>query len=341
MITNWQVMQEMHLSDHHMLSADLPVLPDVMPLRKGRNLKKADWKEFTQHIKTAFSGYTDPMLWTAQTIDIRTTFLHKAIEAALDVVAPITPYRPKKSIFSWWNDELNDLQKNARKAHNYAKQQPHDTERWSSYHELRKKFSKECSKARTASWRTFRAEQVSPTQAARLNKILQQKTYHTLGLLQKTDGSLTKTVEKSHAMLMAEHFPGSQLLQTTTVDNKEGPDPTGATGHYEHPVLVDKLSWINLETLHHVFNQFGSHKCPGPDGFRPIVLMHLPLEARTALLHIYNAIISQKYTPRLWRNADIIFLPIPGKDDYTQSRSFRPISLMPFLLKTLEKMAQR
>jgi hypothetical protein len=65
MITNWQVMQEMHLSDHHMLSADLPVLPDVMPLRKGRNLKKADWKEFTQHIKTAFSGHTDPMLWTA------------------------------------------------------------------------------------------------------------------------------------------------------------------------------------------------------------------------------------------------------------------------------------
>jgi hypothetical protein len=121
MITNWQVMQKIHLSDHHMLSMDPPVLPDVMLLRKGRNLKKANWKEFTEHIKIAFSGYTDPQLWKAQTIDIQTTFLHKAIEAALDVVAPITLYRPKKSIFSWWNDELNDLPKNAGKAHNYAK----------------------------------------------------------------------------------------------------------------------------------------------------------------------------------------------------------------------------
>jgi hypothetical protein len=166
------------------------------------------------------------------------------------------------------------------------------------------------------------------------------KTYPTLRLLQKPDGSLSETVEDSHAMLMAEHSPGSQLLQTTTVDNEEGPDPTGATGRYEHPVLVEKLSWINLETLHHAFHQFGSHKCPGPDGFRPIVLMHLPLEARTALLHIYNAIIALQYTLRLWRNANIIFLPKPGKDDYTQCRSFRPISLMPFLLKTLERMVQ-
>jgi hypothetical protein len=68
--------------------------------------------------------------------------------------------------------------------------------------------------------------------------------------------------------------------------------------------------------------------------------MHLSLKARTALLHIYNAIITLQYTPRLWRNADIIFLPKPGKDNYTQCRSFRPISLMPFLLKTLERMVQ-
>jgi hypothetical protein len=56
-------------------------------------------------------------------------------------------------------------------------------------------------------------------------------------------------------------------------------------------------------------------------------------QAISALIGIYNAVIKLKYTPRLWRNNDIVFLPKPGKRDYTNRRSFRPISLMPFFLR--------
>jgi hypothetical protein len=44
--------------------------------------------------------------------------------------------------------------------------------------------------------------------------------------------------------------------------------------------------------------------------------------------------------PMLWRSSDIIFLPKPGKEDYTDRRAFRPISLMPFLFKTLEQLSK-
>ena len=44
------------------------------------------------------------------------------------------------------------------------------------------------------------------------------------------------------------------------------------------------------------------------------------------------------YTPQIWRQSKVIFIPKPGKDDYAQAKSFRPISLTPFLFKTLERL---
>jgi hypothetical protein len=52
---NWKVQPEMHMSDHHLITADLPITPDRMPLRKGRHLKKADWTEFTRLINESYA----------------------------------------------------------------------------------------------------------------------------------------------------------------------------------------------------------------------------------------------------------------------------------------------
>ena len=44
------------------------------------------------------------------------------------------------------------------------------------------------------------------------------------------------------------------------------------------------------------------------------------------------------YSPKSWCEAKVIFLQKPGKTDYSEPKSFRPISLTTFLLKTLEKL---
>jgi hypothetical protein len=82
----------MHLPDHHLITADLPLLPEVMPLRHGRHLKKADWKEFSGLVTSTFQEYEPPIFWSANQIDKSTSFLHKAINNALDKVAPNKPY---------------------------------------------------------------------------------------------------------------------------------------------------------------------------------------------------------------------------------------------------------
>jgi hypothetical protein len=169
---------------------------------------------------------------------------------------------------------------------------------------------------------------------------IQRKAYNILGLLRRADDTLTESTEESHRLLMAEHFPGSTNIPEIMDTAGTNPDPLGATGRYNHPVLVDDRPWLNLTSLDIALKQFDKLKCPGPDGFRPIVLCHLPLRARQALIDMYNAVIELHNTPLLWRGSEIIFLPKPGKDDYTDKRTFRPISLMPFLFKAMERMVK-
>jgi hypothetical protein len=100
-------------------------------------------------MNNAFQAYTNPILWTPKTIDNATTFLHHSITEALDKVADIKPYRPKKAIFSWYNNDLKALQMKYRKAHKIARHTPRIEEDWTTYQKLRKEYKCACLKAHT------------------------------------------------------------------------------------------------------------------------------------------------------------------------------------------------
>lgn len=52
---------------------------------------------------------------------------------------------------------------------------------------------------------------------------------------------------------------------------------------------------------------------------------------------MFRASLSLGHTPKTWQSTTVTFIPKAGKDDYSQPKSYRPISLMSFMLKTLEK----
>jgi hypothetical protein len=47
------------------------------------------------------------------------------------------------------------------------------------------------------------------------------------------------------------------------------------------------------------------------------------------------------FIPMSWRQVKVTFIPKPGKLDYTEAKAYRPISLLSFLLKTMEKLLDR
>ena len=84
---------------------------------------------------------------------------------------------------------------------------------------------------------------------------------------------------------------------------------------------------------------FQAKKSPGPDGLKPVIFNHLPLKFIKYIDFLYKSCVCFSFTSTKWKDTRLIFIPKPGKDSYNSPKSYRPISLSNYLLKTLERLA--
>jgi hypothetical protein len=85
---------------------------------------------------------------------------------------------------------------------------------------------------------------------------------------------------------------------------------------------------------------FKPYKSPGIDGIMPIMLQQGFELLGGKLLMLLRATLPLGYIPMSWRHVRVVFIPKPGKS-LSQAKSLRPISLMSFVLKILEKLLYR
>jgi hypothetical protein len=97
-------------------------------------------------------------------------------------------------------------------------------------------------------------------------------------------------------------------------------------------------NWLTVHRIRTAFNIFLPYKAAGPYTLKPIVLQHLPECMLYKLSFLFRVSISLEYVPEMWRLSTAIFIPKIGKDDYSNTRAWRPISLMSFVFKTLERL---
>ena len=98
-------------------------------------------------------------------------------------------------------------------------------------------------------------------------------------------------------------------------------------------------SFITERAVYLAINSFGPDKTGGPDCYKPRVLQHF-VENKVALKRLtklFQSMLELGYTPQNWCKAKVIFLQKPGKKDYSEAKSFRPISLLTFLFKAVER----
>lgn len=59
------------------------------------------------------------------------------------------------------------------------------------------------------------------------------------------------------------------------------------------------------------------------------------------IVSIYRASALLGRVPSPWQNVNVTFIPKIGKDNYTSSKAFRPISMSSFLLRGMERLIER
>jgi hypothetical protein len=83
--------------------------------------------------------------------------------------------------------------------------------------------------------------------------------------------------------------------------------------------------------------KYSLKKSPGFDLITTEVARCLPKKAILFLTHLFNSILQLSYFPLLWKFSNMILIPKPDKPLDLPS-SYRPISLLPFLAKVLERL---
>ncbi|KAI5747663.1 hypothetical protein M8J77_017264 [Diaphorina citri] len=81
-------------------------------------------------------------------------------------------------------------------------------------------------------------------------------------------------------------------------------------------------------------------KAPGYDLITGLVLKQLPRIAVVKITQIINAAFKLTYVPQIWKIAEVIMIPKPGKP-VNELTSYRPISLLPVLSKLFEKILHK
>ena len=154
-----------------------------------------------------------------------------------------------------------------------------------------------------------------------------------VGFLKKNDNTYTATLEESLKMLTEAHFPASVILNEPIVADSTIGRPNRPTAIEWR--LATEISRPNR--IRWAINKFKPYKSPGVDGIYPILLQKGQEILIPHLCRIFKACIAIRYIPIVWQKVTVIYLPKVGKVGDKTPKSYRPISLMSFLLKTLDR----
>lgn len=128
---------------------------------------------------------------------------------------------------------------------------------------------------------------------------------------------------------MESHFPGC-ISVDKFLTNSGTPSLTKRdirlTGTIFHE---DRVKWA--------LGKFSPYKSPGPDGIYPCLMQNGMDILIPQLIRIFRSSLLFGHIPESWREVKVVFIPKPGKKSEQLPKSFRPISLSSFLLKTMEK----
>ena len=166
--------------------------------------------------------------------------------------------------------------------------------------------------------------------------LVRKSTLNKVPTLHGKNGLAVSNVDK--AEVLADHYelvhhPTRDFgdLETDRLVNKRYREIANA------PCDTNTLELVTPREIKRVIMKTGSRKAPGHDGIQNILLKNLPKKAFVKLNYIFNACLIHCHFPDAWKIANILPFHKAGKDKLFPA-SYRPISLIPTLAKTFERL---
>ena len=295
-------------------------------------LHKADWAEFERLCSQTL--VKEAILGTASPIDAFTTAL---VDAAVQTI-PKTRTSPRRVSKPWFNDDCKEAIKARKKAFSRFDSHPCcDTHQ--AYRIQRAKTRQIIRLNKRTSWQTYVSKLNSQTPSKKVwdmvRKIGGRSTGPVLKHLTQNNTKITDINQISNTLAdsfannsSTQHYSPEFQRYKATAEKRAINFKSNNLEDYNIPFSMAELQ----DSLHKANNT-----TPGPDEVHYELLRHLPQPALELLLYIFNRIYSTGVFPSSWRQAIVVPLPKPGKDDSDPS-NYRPIALTSCVCKTMERM---
>ncbi|KAL1448444.1 hypothetical protein WDU94_012211 [Cyamophila willieti] len=325
-IDDWRVLDELISSSDHQYIY-FRISTDKGLTTSYRNPRKANWHVFRTSLRREL---VEVDVKDSRTLDEAALSLEGALLNSFDNCCPETRRNNHRQPV-WWSKNLENLRKKTRKLWNKAKRNGNRE----AYYRSLTAYNTEIRKAKRSSWRTFCESIEHFDTAARLQKLMARDPFFGIGTLVKPDGSHTRNSEETLEVLLNAHFPG-HICATAGLS----PSHSGE-GSHQGPLQQDwekSKAVVTIRRVKAAVCTFKPFKSPGPDKIYPALLQEGLDLICPVLCKLFRFSLALRYIPRCWRKAKVVFLAKPGRRNLSQAKSFRPISLSSFLLKTLERL---
>lgn len=336
LIVGWKTVENNYYGSDH-----IPIAFSTGRIRfhnqKVRNIRKLDDKKYKEQMENVPQEFEINSLEDLNNAaNIVTDTLQRALENSCPWIYTSNSFKKP-----WYTTEMDTKRKQVWKANatvDEAIKNNLDISEIASlrrtYIELRDSYESEVKNAKELSFQEFASDIESIEEVARLTNIAKMVDEHSNITMKDSNGNYTNDPKETLELLVNHHFPciddNLELRQVAfDVNNLSAEDKQE----------IDNL--VNSRVIEELIYEFESYKSPGPDGIYPIMLKCAADSVSGGLTDIIRFCLYSGVTPDIWLETKVVFLPKPGKNDYSTPKSFRPICLMSFLLKLIEKLVAR
>lgn len=343
-VDNWRVEKGITSSDHNAIVFTIRMRTPTEARKSNStriyNTKKANWSEFrTEMAKNLNESGIDieyiKHICSINTLEEATNKYIDSIKKACEKAIPIIKRKSKINL-PWWSEELTKLKKEMvtkkrRISHAAPRRRCHVV---SEYLKAKERYELSAKEAQTLSWKQFCETQDKESMWDGVYRVIRNtaRRYEDQPLVR---GGRVLSPEESAKHLSDTFFPDDKSSDDDA--NHERVRQLAESIGEKVPNDTEDPLFTEAE-LERAIRSFNPKKAPGSDGFTADICAAAIRESSGTFLALLNRCLELAHFPTRWKEATVVVLRKPGKDDYSQAKSYRPIGLLSVLGKVLEKM---
>lgn len=329
-VWNWNLQEDLVAYDHRLISFSVGEI--ARKHRTSTNWKRYDRLQslWIRHLGNQFEEAKGQQGKLPILVHQKITACAEAAQVKATVV---------KSGKIWWNNEINRMLKAVCLAQNRWRKDRNNPSKLQAMKDMRKAFKHLCRKTRRAFHRKNLAKATWGVQGKGEFKNLMRMLKGNMHMavqhtLKDNTGNLIPIEETPKVLLhnafIAENAPplyGEENIQPIIKMEIFGLHKQTATA-------------VQLEELEAAVSATKKRTAAGIDALGLGHFEHMHIRWKNWLLCAYNEILATGRIPRSWLHAKVIFLPKGGKDPTTIS-GWRPISMLPLIMRLLDRIVTR